>query len=307
MLSTDTNGLLIVNKPVGPTSHDVVACARRALDTRKIGHTGTLDPAASGVLGLVVGRATRLAQFLSGSEKEYIATIRFGRTTDTYDSAGEVTSETGAVPDRESLERALTQFVGAFEQTPPGYSAKKLDGVRAYALARRKVAVVPRPVTVIVHRIEIVRQGEATADICLTCSAGFYVRSLAHDLGRQLGTGAMLDGLVRVRLGRFSLAESVGLDVVMGESRAQVEQRLLPLEALLTDFRAVVLTEDGVRRARQGQNLAPHDIAAPDAGGTSSDGDARGLARLMSHDGRLVGVAEWSGPGGSLHPTVIVG
>jgi tRNA pseudouridine55 synthase len=297
--SPEIDGLLVVNKPTGPTSHDIVARARRALGTRRIGHTGTLDPAASGVLPLVVGRATRLAQFLTASDKEYVATIRFGRTSDTYDAAGTVTSETGAVPDRAALADALARCTGTFEQTPPAYSAKKIDGVRSYALARDRAPVTPRPVKVTAHRLELVEWSPPLAVVRLACSAGFYVRSLAHDLGQELGTGALLEALVRTRSGAFTQATAVPLDAVTPERRDELRAALVPMEALLTDIASVTLSPEGVRRVRQGQDAGPaHMLGSP--AGTAP------LVRLLGPDGRLVGLAAPAATPGFLHASVVL-
>jgi tRNA pseudouridine55 synthase len=203
------NGVLVVDKPLGPTSHDVVARARRALGTPRVGHTGTLDPQATGVLPLVVGKATRLAQFLSASVKEYDALVAFGRATDTYDAAGAVTEETGRQPSAEAVEAALERFRGAFLQAPPAYSAKKVDGERAYARARRAEAVTPAPVAVTVERLELTGWDGDLVCLRVRASAGFYVRSLAHDLGAALGTGAHLAGLRRILAGAFTLDDAV--------------------------------------------------------------------------------------------------
>lgn len=295
------DGLLIVNKPTGPTSHDVVARARRALGTSKVGHTGTLDPAASGVLPLVVGRATRLARFLASDEKGYRTTVRFGVTTDTYDAAGTVTSETGRAPAADDLARALEAFAGTFEQRPPAYSAKKIDGVRAYALARQHAPVAPKPVMVTVHRIALLRFDPPVAELELVCSAGFYVRSLAHDLGERLGTGAMLEGLVRISAGRFRLEDTVAFDALEPSRREELAARLIPMEAAVAHLPAVQLTEAGVRRVRHGQDIRPEDmLSAPAAAAASAVG-------LFDAENRLIAVA---GPGsrpGVLHGSVVLG
>ncbi len=187
-------GALLVDKPAGPTSHDVVARARRALGTSRIGHTGTLDPLATGLLVLLVGRATRLAQFLVGDVKEYLADVRLGIETRTYDAEGldgeppDDGTEVGqALPALDAIETALGAFRGTFLQTPPPYSAKKVAGRRAYEHARRDTQVELRPVEVTVHQLEIVRATGSAVSLRLVCTAGFYVRSLAHDLGRSAG------------------------------------------------------------------------------------------------------------------------
>jgi tRNA pseudouridine55 synthase len=204
------DGLLIVDKPSGPTSHDVVARLRRVLREKRIGHTGTLDPMATGVLVLVVGKATRLAKFLSASDKSYDAIVRFGFATDTNDAQGRPVGPVidGAAPPREAIDAALDAFRGTFMQQPPAFSAKKVDGHRSYKLARSARALpahpappappaLPAPTTVTTHRIDILKVDADTLALRVDCSAGFYIRSLAHDLGQRLGVGAHLAALRR--------------------------------------------------------------------------------------------------------------
>ncbi len=295
------DGALIVNKPAGPTSHDVVARARRALETTSVGHTGTLDPAATGVLPLVIGRATRLARFLSAREKEYVAIVRFGRTTDTFDAAGTVVSESGQVPGREALEAAVAAFRGSFAQAPPPFSAKKVGGVRAYRLARAQRPVRPEPVTVKVYSSELVSFEGALAEVRLVCSAGFYVRSLARELGERLGTGALLQALIRLRSGAFSLADAVPLGMLDRSHRDVLIDRVIPLANLLPEFGAMTLTASGVRRVQHGQNLGPADLQGARA---LSPGE---MVRLLAPDGRLLALAEAAPTPGFLHPSVVLG
>src|SRR6476620_9611864 len=187
------DGVLVVDKPEGLTSHDVVAAARRLLGEKRIGHTGTLDPLATGVLPLACGRATRLVRFLSAAEKEYGATILVAATTETLDVTGEEISRSRRVPSRETLVAALEFFAGEQLQVPPAYSAKKIAGRRAYELARRDEAVALDPVAVCASRLELLEWGQERCRIALTCSAGFYVRALVRDLGERCGTGACLE------------------------------------------------------------------------------------------------------------------
>ncbi len=333
MSHNSVDGVLVVNKPVGPTSHDIVSCARRALSTSRVGHTGTLDPNASGVLPLVLGRATRLAQFLSGREKEYIATVRFGRATDTYDAMGAVVSDQGRVPSRADVEAALTAFRGAFEQVPPPHSAKKVDGVRAYTRARAATPVALKPAMVTVTQLELLDMDGADVRFHVECSAGFYVRSLAHDLGEALGTGAFLAALTRTRAGAFGLDRAVDL-TMLTERREEALGALFSVDVLLPELSAVRLTAEGARRARHGQALEPADLTPPrsaagsvdgaeateggsaeatgrasaDATGRgSADATQRGTIRLIDPAGHLVGLARPGAVTGTLHPSVIVG
>lgn len=297
-MAESVHGALVVHKPVGPSSHDIVVCARRALGVSRIGHTGTLDPQASGVLPLVVGQGTRLAQHLTGSDKEYVATVRFGLTTDTYDAAGTTTSEPGGTPARAALAHAIEAFVGTFEQTPPAYSAKMVDGERAYVLARAGRAVAPTAARVTAYEIALVSFDADRAVLRIRCSAGFYVRSLAHDLGRTLGCGAILDGLVRTEAAGFGIDGAMPLETLMTSPRAALRAAVRPMESLLTGIPAVTLTRDGVEWARHGRELPPRILAGPPAGPSP-------LVRLLSPDGRLVGLAGPAKTPGFLHPSVI--
>ncbi len=294
------SGVLVIDKPAGPTSHDVVAIVRRVLGGARTGHTGTLDPAATGVLPLVVGRATRLAQFLTATDKEYLARVRLGAATDTYDATGQVTFE--APPDScgvdpGQLAAALAVFRGRFSQVPPPYSAKKTGGVRAYAQARRGEAVALKAVEVEVFELELVTLDGPDVTLRLVCSPGFYVRSLAHDLGARLGLGGHLAALRRTRSGSFTIEAAVALDDVGREGRA-IERRLLPVDGLLLHLPAVRLTGEGMRRAASGRDLGPESV--------ETTGVAPGpVIRLVGPDGALVGLGHPTS-GGVLHPAVVL-
>ena len=193
------DGVLVIDKPSGPTSHDVVAHVRRSLGVKRVGHIGTLDPIATGVLPLVVGRATRLASLLSAGRKVYDGSILLGVSTDTYDATGTVTADArdrlGAglvkAPDRQALEHAVQAFLGTRPQRPPPFSAKKIRGVRAYKLARRNQPVAPDPVDVTVHAIDVLEVDGTRARCRVTCDTGFYMRAFAHELGQALGCGRL--------------------------------------------------------------------------------------------------------------------
>src|SRR4051812_12076620 len=212
------NGLLVIDKPAGPTSHDVVARVRRVLGTRRIGHTGTLDPLATGVLPLVIGSATRLASFLSASDKEYVAAMRLGLATETYDAFGRESVPPPPIGISISdVDAAFESFRGTFEQAPPPYSAKKIDGVRAYTLARKRTPVQPSMARVTVHHLAVEHCIDGLVTVRVRASAGFYVRSLAHDLGQKLGCGAHLESLRRVRAGSFTEQDAVMLSTLERE------------------------------------------------------------------------------------------
>ena len=306
--AASADGVLVIDKTDGPTSHDVVALARRALGVSRIGHTGTLDPLATGVLPLVIGRATRLAQYLSASRKTYEASIRFGLTTDTYDRAGTVVATSLHRPSRESLEAALIPFTGSFEQTPPAFSAKSIDGTRAYDRARTHgaAAVQPKPVTVTVQRLELLAFDGECARVLVEAGAGFYVRSLAYDLGKVLRCGAMLDALRRTRSGDFSLDDAVSFAELATAAPGSLASRLVPFDRLLTERPAVVLDAHGVHRVRHGQDVGPFTAVEP---GTVLPGEtlASNIVRLLDPEGHLVALASPAGERGFLHASVVFG
>jgi tRNA pseudouridine55 synthase len=211
-------GVLRVDKPVGPTSHDVVAIARRALGTRRIGHTGTLDPFASGLLLLCVGPATRIAEYLSALPKTYRATLRLGSKTDTDDLTGSVLSQTEGwdAITREELLAALREQTGAIQQLPPLYSAKRVEGERMHAVARRGGVVERTPVPVTIYRNELLSYDPPDAEIEVECSSGTYIRAIARDVGESLGVGGHLRALRRTRVGPHSVEDAVPLDALAG-------------------------------------------------------------------------------------------
>lgn len=279
-------GILVVDKPVGPTSFDIVARIRRASRQRRIGHGGTLDPLASGVLPLFLGRATRLAQFSADAGKEYRATIRFGAETTTYDAEGEIT-RTAPVDTltREAIERALERFVGEIEQLPPMYSAVQVGGQRLYALARqgREVERPTRRVTIFSARLVEFQPPEATVEIA--CSKGTYIRSLAHDLGRAVEVGAHLTALRRTRSGPFTLEQAVPVEVAEEAFRSgNAAQLLLPADAAVQELRAVTLDGADVVRFQNGQQVGHGAPAGAQSRIYSPDGEFLGLARAQ--DGR---------------------
>jgi len=333
------NGALLVDKPCGPTSHDVVAFVRRTLKTTRVGHTGTLDPLATGLLVLLVGHATRLAQFLVTDEKEYVAHVRLGLATPTYDAQGldagseavgagsdagvarrEVESKAGGARrevrvTREQIVAVLPDFLGTFPQLPPPFSAKKVDGIRAYEKARKGQEVELRPVEVTVRELELLPPASPLAPpashlappdpdptllrLRLVCSAGFYVRSLAHDIGKVLGCGAHLEALRRTRAGRFVVDDAATLDVLDARGAAAAD-RLVSLRTLLADMPAVSLTEEGLRRAGHGNALAPHHLAGP----VPSPG-VRGPRCILDAAGGVLAIAE-ARADGLLHPLVVL-
>ena len=251
------SGALVVDKPVGMTSHDVVQAIRNGTGLRRAGHTGTLDPRASGVLVILVGPAVRLSEYVSASDKRYQAIIRLGGSTDTFDAEGLVTPTKDPVNVTEAqFEEALQTFVGEIEQTPPPYSAVKVQGRKAYEMAREgeEVELAPRKITV--HHLEVLEWAPPEVVIDVHCSSGTYVRSLANDLGVMLGCGAYLVGLRRTKSGRFSLRDSVPLRKLQEAFTAgNWYQYLIPAAEALGDWPAVELNPDEVEGVRHGHRV----------------------------------------------------
>jgi tRNA pseudouridine55 synthase len=299
------DGLLVIDKPVGPTSHDVVARMRRVLGERRIGHTGTLDPNASGVLPLVIGKATRLAKFLSGGSKTYEALVHLGVATDTYDAEGTPVGApwTGAMPARDAIERVLDEFRGTFMQQPPAYSAKKLDGERSYNLARANRPAYPAhpahpaypalpAVSVTVYRLDLISVEAEDAALLVESSAGFYVRSLAHDIGQRLGVGAHLAALRRTVSSGLTLEDATPLEFAE-QSKEDAMDAVVPMESMLPQFSQVVLTDETLLQAIHGRNI-------------SASGPVSGPVRLVDQLGQLVGIGEPTSVPGVLHPAVVL-
>jgi tRNA pseudouridine55 synthase len=305
----DLSGVLVVDKTEGPTSHDVVTFARRALGVSRIGHTGTLDPMATGVLPLVVGRATRLAQFLTASDKSYEATLAFGRSTDTYDASGRTTAESDRRPSRAELDAALEKFRGTFDQTPPAYSAKNIDGERSYDLARKRArqagtadspALRPKAVPVTVKTLTVLSFDGDVARLEMQVSAGFYVRSLVHDLGEALGCGAVLTALRRTRAGEFGLDGAVPLADVLQAPPESIAARIVPFRELLPDLPSATLRSAAqLERLKNGVEMGPADLVAPLA-------TVPPIVRLVGADGDLVGLARPGKTAGFLHGWVVL-
>jgi tRNA pseudouridine55 synthase len=251
------NGVLIINKPAGFTSHDVVNRVRRILQQRSVGHMGTLDPLATGVLPLVVGNLTRLAQFYTGSEKTYEGTIRFGFATDTYDSDGEATGQAQPVTlSLTELRELANSFRGMIEQTPPPFSAKKINGVPAYKLARKKKEVALKPAQVEVKELEILTTEGDRARFRARVSSGTYIRSVAHDMGQQMGCGAHLEKLCRTSVAEFQLDESHTLEELQSAaSHNKLEEMFVHPRKLLPEIPFVTANEDMAARIRSGRSV----------------------------------------------------
>jgi tRNA pseudouridine55 synthase len=292
------DGVLVIDKPQGITSHDVVVIARRALGESRIGHTGTLDPLATGVLALACGQATRLVSFLTASDKEYLAGIRFGLTTDSYDVTGKETDRSGAVPSRAVLVDVLESLRGDYLQPPPPVSAKRIEGRRAYALARAGTPTQPASVPVRVPCVELQSFEEGVATVRIVCSAGFYVRALAHAAGERAGTGACLQALRRVRSGDFTLSHAVTIEELQRAPGAATG-RAITTDRLLPGMPAAALTPEGLERVSHGRDIGPEHVA----GGWP---ERSPWVRLTTTQGLLRALAVPGSAPRALHPSVVL-
>ncbi|NLC70504.1 MAG: tRNA pseudouridine(55) synthase TruB [Desulfuromonadaceae bacterium] len=281
------NGFLVVDKPGGMTSHDVVARARRLLKVRRIGHLGTLDPLATGVLPLAVGIATRLVEFLGGDDKAYVATLKLGEETDTQDAEGRIIA-TAPVPilERDEIERVFSSFLGRIRQQPPMFSAVKIGGTPLYRLARKGIEVARADRQVEIHHLEITSIDLPHISFAVECSKGTYVRTLCRDLGAALGSPAHLTALRRTRSGIFSLSEAIGLEV-LEEQAARCEVKLLPLEEGVRNFPRLEVAPEA--RLLLGHGVPPPSAAVPEAG-SCREGE---IVALMG-DSRLLAMARFA-------------
>jgi len=251
------DGVIVVDKPREWTSHDVVNKMRRIAGTRRVGHLGTLDPAATGVLPLVIGRATRLAQFYTRNDKIYEGVVHFGYSTDSYDGDGERTSEELPVSlDRDALEAALNRFRGPFDQVPPSVSAKKIGGRPAYEFARKHQPVELKPVPVEVYALDILRIDGCEAEVRVHCSAGTYLRSIAHEAGQALGCGAFLKTLRRIASGDFKIEQARTLEALAAlAAEGRVEEALVPAAQLLPEFPSETVDQITAGQIRNGRDF----------------------------------------------------
>ncbi|MBZ5700120.1 MAG: tRNA pseudouridine(55) synthase TruB [Acidobacteriia bacterium] len=297
------DGALVIDKPQGMTSHDVVNAARRILGFRQIGHLGTLDPLATGVLVLLLGRATRLAQFYAGRRKRYTSTFRFGFATDTYDADGApLGPDTAPALDRAEIERLAAARVGRFPQTPPPYSAKKIHGRPAHELARKKKPVELKAVEIEVYEFRVNEVAGSLATFSIECAAGTYIRSLAHDMGAALGCGAHLAEIVRTAVGEFTLDQGVKLEELERAAGAgDLARYVIPLERLLPELPSVTVPPLLERRVRHGSKfnvqiaqIQPGRVnAAQGATAELNSGEWKpARLRVFSQQERLIAIAE---------------
>ncbi len=300
-------GVLILDKAAGMTSHDVVAVVRRILGIRQVGHFGTLDPFATGVLPLSVGKATRFAQFYLKSRKSYEGTVRFGFSTDTYDATGKPTSEPVPVElNAQSLEEAFRGFTGRILQTPPPFSAKRVGGKRAYELARRQQPVELKPVEVEIYAFELLGVEGDRAHFAVECSGGTYVRSLAHDLGRKMGWGACLAALRRTGVAEFDQSRAVTLEQLDAATReGRIEEVRVPLEGLLPDCPELVVRGREEKSVRHGQAFELAQALRPGRGTMPGRSPVVSLLKILNPEHRLIAVARHVA-GAVYHPDLVL-
>lgn len=250
------NGILVIDKSAGWTSQDVAAKLRGVFHERRVGHGGTLDPMATGVLPVFIGRATRAAEFLESAEKEYVAGLRLGVVTDTQDTSGTVLETNSVCVTRAQLEAALRQFLGPIEQIPPMYSAIKINGQKLYELARRGQEVARRPRSITIHALELLEGEGADWTVRVRCSKGTYVRTLCHDLGRALGCGGCMSSLRRTRAGSFTLAQAVTMQQVLDFAAGQDPQQLLmPVDAVFAAHPPLIVTLGQAAKLKNGAQV----------------------------------------------------
>jgi tRNA pseudouridine55 synthase len=301
------SGVLIIDKPAGPTSHDVVARARRLLGIRQVGHFGTLDPFATGVLPLSVGKATRFAQFYLKSRKAYEGTMHFGFATDTYDATGKPTAEPLSPRlDSPTLEKVFRAFTGRLMQTPPSFSAKRVGGRRAYELARQHKPVSLAPVEVEIYALELVGIEGDRVRFAVECSGGTYVRSLAHDVGQKVGCGAHLEGLRRTAVAEFNESRAISLEkLAEAVGQGKIETCVVPLEALLPECPELVVRGREQVGVRHGHKFELAQALRPGRGSTGNRLPVATLLKILNPERRLIAVARHVS-GSVYHPYLVL-
>lgn len=251
----EPSGVLLIDKPSGITSHDVVGRIRKLYNTKKVGHTGTLDPLATGLLVVLVGRAAKAAEYLVSDSKEYIAGIKLGLTTDTEDITGNILSESPKLPDEEKFKGAAEKFVGDIKQTPPMYSALKIGGKKLVDLARKNITVERESRPVHIEYIEETKLTDDEYSMRVGCSKGTYIRTLCADIGNAIGCGAVMSSLRRTRSGNFKIEDATTLDALSEMDEADRFKRLIPTESLFAELEAVTLPEFYERLCRNGAEI----------------------------------------------------
>ena len=271
------NGILLVDKPQDWTSHDVVAKLRGVFGERRIGHSGTLDPLATGLLVVFLGKATKAVEFSEAAEKEYLAHFRLGIETDTQDITGTVLNTSAEIPDRAALEAVLPQFCGEIQQIPPMYSALKVNGKKLYDIARRGGEVERQPRSIFIHELSALGEKNGEFVLRIRCSKGTYIRTLCHDIGKALGCGGVMTALRRTRVGGYDVKDAHTVAALSEMERDEAELLLLPLDSVFSDMEAVTLSKQNEAHCRNGR---PFSLQLPD-----------GSYRLYGKDGQFLMVA----------------
>ena len=279
------DGILVIRKEKGYTSHDVVAKLRGILHMKKIGHTGTLDPAAEGVLPVALGRGTRLVELLTEKEKTYEAVLRLGVSTDTQDMTGTILSEKPVTVTEEEVRETVASFVGEQMQVPPMYSALKVGGKKLYELAREGKTIERKPRPVVFYEIRILDMDLPLVRISVTCSKGTYIRTLCHDIGEKLGCGAAMESLLRTKVGRFTLDDAITLaQTEEAVQEGTIESKILGIEEILAEYPRVCCTKEGDRLLANGNPLVQALVDAQ---------EKNGWIRMCSSEGSFAGVYQW--------------
>ncbi|MGH9618569.1 MAG: tRNA pseudouridine(55) synthase TruB [Bryobacteraceae bacterium] len=282
------NGLVLIDKPSHCTSHDIVNRWRKLSGVKRTGHLGTLDPMATGLLALVTGTSTRLAQFFGGEEKTYLAEIAFGLVSDSYDADGEVIETGIATPAPEVIAEALASFRGRIPQTPPPVSAKKIGGVPAYKLARKGVHIELKPVEIEIKRLDILKIEGGKAEVRITSSSGTYIRSIAHDLGQRLGCGALLSRLRRTQIGGYLVEQAKTIEQLTALAEAgRLAEAVIPAASLLPQFPAEHFAPEIEAQIRQGREFRTSPFVVP---------PGAAFVKALSQSGALIAIGQLKFP-----------
>jgi tRNA pseudouridine55 synthase len=305
------DGLILVDKPQNFTSHDIVLKIRNILNIKKVGHYGTLDPLATGLLLLALGKATRFFPFYSTTDKVYEGLIRLGFSTDTYDSAGKPTSsEEKNYPQKDNLLKSMKKFEGEILQLPPPYSAKKYKGKPLYALVRGKKEFELRPSKVFIHFFQLIKYNPPLLEFKAKCSSGTYIRSLAHDLGEGLGCRAHLSELIRTDVGNFNIKESRSIGEIKGLADAgKIDEFLIPFESLLPEFPKIILKERGSALVKNGNFVSPENIQKiilDESSSADISPKGEGVFRMFSLEGKFLALAKKMPEKNCFHPFLVV-
>lgn len=291
------NGIINVYKEKGYTSHDVVAKLRGILKQKKIGHTGTLDPDAEGVLPVCLGSATKLCDMLTDKDKEYVAVMRLGVITDTQDLSGTVISQSEVKVSLQEVEDAIMSFVGKYEQIPPMYSALKINGKKLYEIARQGLEVERKPRSVMIHEIEIMNRNLPDIELRVLCSKGTYIRTLCDDIGRKLGCGAAMASLKRTRVGGFLLSSSITLsEIEKLRDRNEVERMIMPVDAMFIKLKEVHIAEQYMKLPENGNSFYLNHILEESVFGDKEE------VRVYSTKGKFFGIYIYEEEGAKFKP-----